>query len=135
MDGALKVIPRKAALSGRLVFASLFQRHPFVRIFVWRRDRRRCGICGSYIGTMDFLWHVHHLSYDHECARPQLKLMFMPVVRKHGAGERDCIATRVTSAEMPPCEECFRETPEFFNACARRVVAAHARCNKSVGFL
>jgi len=70
----------------RLNFTRLVQRHPFIRRYLWQRQRGLCEFCGKIMKPDRF--SIHHQSYDRSCHTSR-RVQF-----------RGC------RGQVPPCHEC-----------------------------
>ena len=74
------------------------------------RQSGTCPACGMPLGARPV---VHHVDYDHEC---RLEL----------AGQEWRLAG---TRDVPDCERCHKDHPDWFEECLSRLAALHRGCN------
>jgi hypothetical protein len=100
------------------LFARRAQRNPYLKAAVLERDGAECAWCLRLLRGQSVL---HHVDYDHHCHLGLEVRLPRPTPLRP---ER--------SVKVPDCQRCHAEHPDWFDACARRLVAVHNRCNAAI---
>ncbi len=98
-------------------YARRITRNPKIKDYLWARSLD-CAYCKLPIRKDA---QVHHITYDHFCKTAQTVTVHDPTFN---APDRTAIA--------PDCQACWRDTPQKFHDCARRLALVHPLCNKAL---
>lgn len=102
-------------------FAQRITKNPFVKNFLFERDRKYCAWCDKKLEGVNV---IHHTTYEHHCDYGKAIRISSPTVSRPNK-------TRL----VPDCKSCNAENNDRFLACMSKLVVVHLFCNKKISNL
>lgn len=120
-----ELIPKKGSMDSKKnfddvkwnMFARRMQKNPFMKNYIFKLHQGICPFCN--LKLRNFV--LHHTDYQHQCIYTDFIKVPNPTTKR---------PNRVS--KVPNCEMCYKENPNAFSECVRRVVPVHKLCNVKI---